>query len=450
MSGKGLERQGPEVSAGVKTWSPETKRFVLALLLIVVAGLVYLARGVLPFLLWAALIAFVLNPFVNLLTRIYIPRLLATLIVYLFFLTVLISIPAIFIPLIIQQLLTLPLDPQEWARGFYTWFMNFVQTYLQGSIFGYSYDLRPYMGVWLLWFQSGQWVQAIPNLTQIANIIQNALNTATSLFIGATGFAGALVVQILTGIFAFFLTMLYTFYLLLVAPRLRIGVYELFPEEYHEEIAYLIDQISRTWRRYLRGQLFLCFVIFLMTWVGLTLIGMPGAFTLAVIAGILEIVPNLGPVLSTIPAVIVALVQGSMKFDLPHWQFALLTLGLYTLIQQLENNLLVPQIVGGAVNVHPFLVLIGIVVGAQTYGILGALLAAPTLATLRILAHYVHARLLDKPPYPELLAPISQPVEVPPHIPENVSRTEEEQLHEVEFVPTEAEMAPEAVSTDEG
>ena len=198
---------------------------------------------------------------------------------------------------------------------------------------------------------------------------------------------------------------------------MRIGLYELFPDEYHEEIAYLIDQISRTWRRYLRGQIFLAFVIFAMTWAGLTLIGMPGAFTLALIAGALEIVPNLGPVLATIPAIFVALIQGSTRLDIPHWQFALITLGLYTLIQQLENNILVPRIVGSAVNLHPFFVLIGIVVGAQVYGVLGALLAAPILATLRILAHYVHARLLDKPPFPELVrqqAPPSAPAPVAP------------------------------------
>ncbi len=417
MRGRGSVPQPRETVKTIQTWSPETKRYVLSLMLIVTVGLLYLARGVLPLIMWAALIAFLLNPLVNLLTRIYIPRLLATLIVYLLFLTSLVVVPALTVPLIIQQIMALPLDPQVWAQAFYNWFLGVLQDYIQGSVLGFPYDLRPYLGLWLEWFQSGQWIYSIPNLGQIVAALQGTLSTATSILLGATGFAGALVFQVLAGIFAFFLTMLYTFYLLLVAPRLRIGLYELFPEEYHEEIAYLIDQISRTWRRYLRGQVFLCFVIFAMTWVGLTIIGMPGAFTLAVIAGVLEIVPNLGPVLATVPAVIAALIQGSTRFSVPNWEFALITLGLYTLIQQLENNLLVPRIVGSAVNVHPFLVLIGIVVGAQTFGVLGALLAAPILATLRILAHYAHAHLLDKPPYPELMpAPPPEPVQpsVPP------------------------------------
>ncbi len=425
----------------IATWSPATKRYMLTLTLIVAAGLVYLARGVLPLVMWAALFAFLLNPLVNALTRIYIPRFIATVVVYLLFLAALVLIPAAVIPLIIQQILAIPLDPQMWAQAFYRWFLGVVEHYMQGSILGYPYDLRPYFGLWLQWFQSGQWVYAIPSAGQIVAAVQNALSTATSLLVGATGFAGALVLQIVAGIFAFFLTMLYTFYLLLVAPRLRIGLYQLFPEEYHEEIAYLIDQISRTWRRYLRGQVFLCFVIFAMTWVGLTFIGMPGAFTLAVIAGVLEIVPNLGPVLATIPAVIAALIQGSTRFAVPNWEFALITLGLYVLIQQLENNFLVPRIVGSAVNVHPFLVLIGIVVGAQVYGVLGALLAAPILATLRILAHYVHARLLDQPPFPELL-PAPEPSPPPEAVPPPPPAPEE-----VEVPPAEQEQpAPAAVT----
>ena len=412
---------GSEVPPRWERWSPETKRYVLTLSLLVFVGLLYLARSVLPLVLWAAIIAFLLNPFVTLLTRIYIPRVLATLLVYLIFLTALVIVPALVVPLVIQQLMALPLDPRAWALDFYAWSLRLVDKYIQGSILGYPYDLRPYFGLWLEWFQSGQWIASVPNLTQIVSSLQSALNMATTLVVGATGFAGALVYQFVAGVFALFLTMIYTFYLLLIAPRLRLSIAELFPASYHAEIAYLIDQIARTWRSYLRGQVFLCFVIFALSWVGLTLIGMPGAFTLALIAGILEIVPNLGPVLATIPAVIAALIQGSTVLNIPNWQFALVTLALYVIIQQLENNLLVPRVIGSAVNVHPFLVLVGIVVGAQLYGVLGALLAAPTLATLRILAQYVHARLLDKPPFPELL-PESRPEPSPELAPEPASK----------------------------
>ncbi len=387
------------------TWSPETKRYVITLGLIVLVGLIYLARGVLPLLVWSVIIAFLLNPFVNLLTRLRLPRFIATVIVYIFFLLGLLLVPAVAIPLIIQQIMAIPIDPQAWALSIYLWLTHLLEHYMQGSILGYTYDLTPYLGLWLEWLQSGAWIQAIPNMNQIITALQGILMTTTSFIVGATGFAGALILQMISGLFAFFLTLLYTFYLLLVAPRLRIGLYELFPETHHQEIACLIDRIVQTWRRYLRGQVFLCIVIFFMTWIGLSLVGMPGAFTLALVAGALEVIPNLGPILATIPAVVVALLQGSTRLHVNHFEFMLITMGLYALIQQLENNLLVPRIVGSAVHLHPFIVLVGIVVGAQVGGVLGAFLAAPTLATLRHIAQYVHAHLLDRPPYPHLIKP---------------------------------------------
>ncbi|NPA90495.1 MAG: AI-2E family transporter [Chloroflexi bacterium] len=389
----------------METWSPETKRFVLGLSLIVLAWLVYISRSILPLLLWSMLLAFVLHPLVTLLTRLHIPRILATLLVYLLFLAALFMLPIIGIPLLIEQLQAIHFDPQALTERFLNWLIQLLTRFMKGSILSRPYDFSPYVSVWITWLQEGDWWKMIPSMGQLVTALQTALSTTLNVLLGATTTAGMFVFQVLSAIFAFFLTLLYTFYLLLIAPRLRIRIYELFPESYHPEISRLIDEISYTWRRYLRGQLFLCFVIFALTWVSLTYIGMPGAFPLALIAGALEIIPNLGPVLATVPAVLVALIQGSTRFHIPHWEFALITVGLYTLIQQLENNILVPRIVGSAINVHPFLVLVGIVVGAQVGGVLGALVAAPFLATLRILARYVHARLLDRPPYPDLTPP---------------------------------------------
>jgi len=415
----------------METWSPATKRYVLTLTLIVLIWLLYISRSVLPLVLWAMLLAFVLNPLVTLLTRLYIPRLLATIIIYALFLGALVTLPIIGIPLLVEQIQRAHFDPQQTALHIYEWLFYITTTYMKGKILNQPYDLTPYMDVWLSWLQNGSWLRAIPSTGQIVTALQATLTTTMNVLLGATTTAGFVLMQIAAGIFAFLLTMLYTFYLLLVAPKLRIGLYELFPESYQAEIAYLIDDISHTWRRYLRGQLLLCFTIFLMTWIALSYIGMPGAFTLAVVAGLLEIIPNVGPVLATIPAVIIALLQGSTRFHIPYWQFALLTTGVYAIVQQIENNILVPRVVGSAINVHPFLVLVGVIVGAQVGGILGAVLAAPTLATLRILGHYVHARLLDRPPYPQLLAKeIVQPtppkistskrpveVELPPSVP---------------------------------
>lgn len=116
----------------------------------------------------------------------------------------------------------------------------------------------------------------------------------------------------------------------------------------------------------------------------------------------LEIIPTLGPILAMIPAVFIALIQGSTvlgEYGINNLGFALITVAIYFIIQQLENNLLVPRIIGGGVNLHPIVVVCGVAVGYSLFGILGALFAAPVIASLRVLGSYIHAKLLDYPPF---------------------------------------------------
>jgi predicted PurR-regulated permease PerM len=114
----------------------------------------------------------------------------------------------------------------------------------------------------------------------------------------------------------------------------------------------------------------------------------------------MELIPNLGPFLAAVPAVIVALIQGSTYLGVNNLIFALIVVGLYILIQQLENTLIVPRILGEAVDLHPLVVMVGVVVGASAAGILGALLAAPVIASVREIASYLYAKILGEEPYP--------------------------------------------------
>jgi len=105
-----------------------------------------------------------------------------------------------------------------------------------------------------------------------------------------------------------------------------------------------------------------------------------------------------GPVVSAIPAVALALLQGSSWLPIPPFWFAVLVAGIYTAVQQVENNYLVPRIIGGSVRLHPLVVLVGAIGGARMAGILGIFLAAPVLASARVLLSYIYAKLLDVEP----------------------------------------------------
>lgn len=133
----------------------------------------------------------------------------------------------------------------------------------------------------------------------------------------------------------------------------------------------------------------------------MALIGLPHAWLIGILFGVLELIPNLGPVIASIPAVLIAYFLGSTVLNISNEWFTVLVIAVNFALQQIENNVLVPRIMGHSLNLHPLVVLIAAIIGAQTAGLLGLLLAAPTVATLRIVAEYTYRRLFDMPPFPD-------------------------------------------------
>jgi predicted PurR-regulated permease PerM len=232
--------------------------------------------------------------------------------------------------------------------------------------------------------------------------IQQVIGTTTTV-VSSTAVIG---ISVVGGIVQFLFTFLVIFFMSLYltkdAPQIRSYVQGLFPPSYQPEFGELLRRISRIWQSFFRGQIVLCLIIGVTTWLSLELAGMPGALILGAVAGALEIIPNLGPTLAMIPAVIVALIQGSDvlgPLGIDKMSFALITVGIYFLIQQLENNIVVPRVIGDSVNLHPIVVIGGVVIGFSVGGLLGAFLAAPVIASLRVVGGYIHAKLLDYPPF---------------------------------------------------
>ena len=170
---------------------------------------------------------------------------------------------------------------------------------------------------------------------------------------------------------------------------------------YSDDAQRLTKEFGRIWDAFLRGQVILGLVIFVVVWLGLALLGVNNSLSLGLLSGILEFIPTLGPVIGTGVAMIVAFFQPQNPWGLESWQFALIVLVFMIVVQQIENNILVPRIVGGALDLHPLIVLIGVLMGASIAGILGAVLAAPILASLKLVGQYIWRKLFDLPPFPE-------------------------------------------------
>jgi predicted PurR-regulated permease PerM len=382
---------------GDSSWDLATKRLVLVIMLVAFVYVIYLSREILPLILVAAIISYLISPVVNFAERLRIPRAVSTIIVYLLLLLAVILLPIIFIPALIDQLRALAnFNVPATARAVILWADEAMRTLPEEIVvLGFTLPLGEFL---LQLQQNAQQIQFIPSVSDILSYIQNVLSTTTTL-VGST-------FSVVGGIFSVFVALLVTFfvslYMTIDAPRIQAYIQDLFPPSYRSELADLLRRIARVWRSFLRGQLILGVVVGVATYIALTLVGMPGALIFAILAGLLEVVPNLGPVLAMIPAVIVALIQGSdvmRELGINNLGFALITVGIYFLIQQLENNILVPRIIGDSVNLHPIVVICAVAVGLTTGGILGALLAPPIAASFRVIGSYVHAKLLDYPPF---------------------------------------------------
>ena len=393
------------------SWDLSTKRTVLVIMLIAIIFVVYISRGILPMILVAGILAYLLNPLVNLGERLRIPRTVSTLLIYIVLIVALVLIPIIFIPALIDQLRALAnFDVPGNARAFLQWANDTIRG-LPAEVVVLGYVLP--VGSTIAQIQeSSQGTQFIPSVNDILSYIQQGLSATTTVVTSTYSIGVSVVGAFFSGFLAVLVTLFVSLYMTIDAPRIQSYIHSLFPTSYRSELADLLRRVANVWQSFLRGQLILSITVGTTTWLALTLVGMPGALIFGILAGLLEVVPNLGPILAMIPAVITALLQGSdvmRDAGINNLGFALITIGIYFLVQQLENNILVPRIIGDSINLHPIVVICAVAVGLTTGGILGALLAPPVVATFRVLGSYVHAKLLDYPPFVARPLPAQRP-----------------------------------------
>lgn len=165
-------------------------------------------------------------------------------------------------------------------------------------------------------------------------------------------------------------TLFFGYYFLAEESLIRNLLIRFFEKERAEKVAGFFDQVEKRMSAWFWGELILMTIIGLMTFIGLNLIGIKYVLPLAVLAGLLEAIPNLGPVISVVPA---ALIGFSTSYFL-----GFSTVALYFIVQQLENNLIVPIIMKRAVGLNPIVTLIALIIGGKIGGVLGIILAIPT------------------------------------------------------------------------
>jgi len=190
-------------------------------------------------------------------------------------------------------------------------------------------------------------------------------------------------VEILANLVAIAALLVITFYLLLERKNLNRYLHILFGGDGERKAERFIDEMEKKIGSWVRAQLTSMVIIGMLSYFGLRLLGIDFALPLALLAGLFEIVPNIGPVISSIPAILAGLAISPLM--------ALAVAALFFLIQQIESSFIYPQIVVREVGVNPLITILSLAVGFKLSGILGAILAVPFVLLIQVIASEIFA-----------------------------------------------------------
>lgn len=352
-------------------WSPSFRYLVFGVVFILLAVGLWYIRSILGPLIMAAFIAYLIHPAVNFLTkRTRLSRPAAVNLVYFITLAVLIGTPSTLTPIFFDEFKQVIADVLNIFNQLIVWLVK------PRIIPGIPIDFG----------------QLANRLTQFRSAFLSSLPDQVLQLLGKTSVGALWLLVILAAVY----------YFLAEWPRLRNSFIGSFPDAYHPELNELYQRVRSIWINYLRGQLLLMAIVGVVFTIAWTVIGIPGALVLGVVAGFLTLIPDVGPFLAAVLAIGVALLEGSNWSWMPASSFvvALIALGAYLLLIAIKNFWLRPFIMGRSVHMHEALVLISIILSTILWGIMGALLIVPVLASLLVIFDYLRRRILGMPPFP--------------------------------------------------
>jgi len=352
-------------------WNLSFRYLVFGVVSILLAVGLWYIRSILKPLIIAAFIAYLIHPAVNYLTRRWrLSRPAAVNLVYFITLAVLIGTPSTLTPLFFDEIKEVITDTLNIFDQVIVWMMKPHITTVIPIDFG----------------QLGN------RLTQFRSTFLSSLPDQAFQLLGKTSVTALWLLVILVAVY----------YFLAAWPRIRDGFINSFPEAYHPELNELYQRVRSVWMNYLRGQILLMAIVGVTFTIAWTAIGVPGALALGVAAGFLTLIPDVGPFLAAMLAAFVALLKGSNWSWMPASSFVvmLIVVAVYLFLIAIKNIWLRPFILGRSVHMHEALVLISIIMSTILWGILGALLIVPVLASIGVIFDYLRRRILGMPPFP--------------------------------------------------
>ncbi len=381
----------PRVEHTSPPWSNVIKGVVAAATVVLAAIVVWRFRALISPLIFAAILAYLLNPLVAFaMHRFKVQRGTAVLIVYLSFIVATLGLLGLVGFVAFSQADRLAVVLPSAANEAYAWFTGNVASMSVG--FG-GMQFAPFAGV-----DDHSIANALSQLLGGFNYMQGG--TVAANLLGGT-------ISVLSTLFV---VMFVAIYLSRDTPAFGHSV-EAVAEipGYQHDVARLSREFFRIWDAYLRGQVLLALSMFVLVTIALTLLGVNYSLALGGLAGLLEFLPVVGPVVSTLAAVAVAVFQGDNWLGLSPLWYALLVVAVMFTLQQIEGAVLVPRFVGGALDLHPVIIIVVVLMGTSLAGILGAVLAAPVAASVKLLGGYGWRKMFDLAPFPDEEPPDGPP-----------------------------------------
>ncbi|UCC61538.1 MAG: AI-2E family transporter [Anaerolineae bacterium] len=345
-------------------WSKTTRYLSLIIVLAALVWLLSAIRALIGPLIIAALLAYVLNPGVTLITaHTRLGRRLAASLIYLRLLVGLVAILFILGPVVIHQASNLSLELQAVSAQL----VEILDT--PATFLGFQLPLD----------------QALVELQELSSQSLKPERVFKVLQAATTNLGWILVT---------------TYYLLRDWESLREWLIGLAPDFYQPDLRRLYQEIKEVWHAYLRSQLLLMLLVGLLTGLGAAAVGLRGAVVLGLLAAALDLIPSLGPTAATAIATIVAWFEGSSHLPLSNAWFAIVVLALYASVQLLEEIWLRPRVMSHTLRLHPGLVFVAVVGALALGGALVALIIVPLLGSAGLAGRYLHHRMLGLEPWP--------------------------------------------------
>jgi predicted PurR-regulated permease PerM len=192
-----------------------------------------------------------------------------------------------------------------------------------------------------------------------------------------------------------------TFYLLLQANQLKQWAARLVPAPYRVEIAALGAQVDQVFSAYIRGQLILVMLMAVLLYIPLSILQVPNALVIAIVSGVLEIIPIIGPWSAAGIAMSVALFQHEVPFGMSNLGLVAVVGLIYLVLRMIEENIILPQVMGPLVTLHPAVVIFALLAGGALLGPFGLFISIPVAAVVRILLAYIYRKVTDQPEPPD-------------------------------------------------